>query len=101
MISPAVLKPRSDVFLLDVQTDCRFSFSVRSQKNEMRSGTHLLRPDRVSSREILRCHLWGCPVYVLEAKLQNDQKLPKLNRRARLGQFVGFLDKHSSMVANV
>jgi hypothetical protein len=40
-------------------------------------------------------------VYVLEAKLQNDQKLPKWNRRACLGQFVGFLDKHSSMVANV
>jgi hypothetical protein len=40
-------------------------------------------------------------VYVLEAKLQNDQKLPKWNRRARLGQFVGFLDEHSSMVANV
>jgi len=40
-------------------------------------------------------------VYVLEAKLQNDQKLPKWNRSARLGQFVGFLDEHSSMVSNV
>jgi hypothetical protein len=40
-------------------------------------------------------------VYVLEAKLQNDQKLPKWNRRARLGQFVGFSDEHSSLVANV
>jgi len=40
-------------------------------------------------------------VYVLEAKLQNDQKLPKWNRRAHLGQFVGFSDEHSSMVANV
>jgi hypothetical protein len=40
-------------------------------------------------------------VYVLEAKIQNDQKLPKWNRRARLGQFVGFSDEHSSMVANV
>jgi hypothetical protein len=45
--------------------------------------------------------VWGCPVYVLEAKLQNDQKLPKWNRRARLGQFVGFSDEHSSLVANV
>ncbi len=40
-------------------------------------------------------------MYVLEAKLQNDQKLPKWNRRAHLGQFVGFLDEHSSMVAYV
>ncbi len=40
-------------------------------------------------------------MYVLEAKLQNDQKLPKWNRKACLGKFVGFLDEHSSMVANV
>jgi hypothetical protein len=40
-------------------------------------------------------------VYILEAKLQNDQKLPKWNRRARLGQFIGFSDEHSSLVANV
>ena len=61
----------------------------------------LITKERSDYREILRCHVWGCPVYVLEAKLQNDQKLPKWNRRARLGQFVGFLDEHSSMVANV
>jgi hypothetical protein len=52
-------------------------------------------------KDILHCHVWGCPVYVLEAKLQNDQKLPKWDRRACLGQFVGFLAEHSSMVANV
>jgi hypothetical protein len=45
--------------------------------------------------------VWGFPVFVLEAKLQNDQKLPKWNQRARMGQFVGFSDKHSSLVANV
>jgi hypothetical protein len=61
----------------------------------------LVTKERSDCREILRCHVWGCPVYVLEAKLQNDQKLPKWNRRARLGQFVGFSDEHSSMVANV
>jgi hypothetical protein len=61
----------------------------------------LVTKERSDYREILRCHVWGSPVYVLEAKLQNDQKLPKWNRRARLGQFVGFSDKNSSMVANV
>ncbi len=40
-------------------------------------------------------------MYVLKAKLQNDQKLPKWNRRDHLGQFVGVLDEHSSMVANI
>jgi hypothetical protein len=40
-------------------------------------------------------------VYAHKAKLQKDQKLPKGNRRGRLGQFVGFSDEHSSLVANV
>jgi len=61
----------------------------------------LVTKERSDYREILRYHVWGCPVYVLEAKLSNDQKLPKWNRIARLGQFVGFSDEHSSMVANV
>jgi hypothetical protein len=30
-------------------------------------------------KDLLHCHVWGCPVFVLEAKLQNDQKLPKWN----------------------
>jgi hypothetical protein len=52
-------------------------------------------------KDILRCHVWGCQVYVLNAKLQNDQRLPKWNRRARLGKFVRFSDEHSSLVANI
>jgi hypothetical protein len=45
--------------------------------------------------------VWGCPAIVFEPQLQNDQKLPKWNRRARIGQFLGYLDQHSSLVANV
>jgi len=61
----------------------------------------LLTRSKANHRDILRCHVWGCPVFVLDPKLQNDQKLPKWNRRARMGQFLGFLDEHSSLVANV
>jgi hypothetical protein len=52
-------------------------------------------------KDLLHFHVWGCPVFVLEAKLHNDQKLPKWNQRARMSQFVDFSDKHSSLVANV
>ncbi len=45
--------------------------------------------------------MWGCPAYVLEPKLQNGQKLPKWNRRSHLGQFLGYSDEHSSLVANI
>ena len=40
-------------------------------------------------------------MFVLEAKLQDDQKIPKWNRRSRLGQFLGFSDEHSTLVASV
>ena len=40
-------------------------------------------------------------MFVLDPKLQNGQKLPKWNHRSRLGQFLGFLDEQSSLVALV
>ena len=51
--------------------------------------------------DLLHFHVWGCPVLVLKSKLKNDQNIPKWNRRARVGQFMGFLDEHSSLVENV
>ena len=50
---------------------------------------------------LLRCRVWGCPVFVLEPKFKNDQNLPKWNLRACLGQFWGFSGEHSSLVENV
>jgi hypothetical protein len=47
-------------------------------------------------------HVWGSsPCYVLEVKLQDNCTLPKWNRRARMGQFLGFSNEHSSTVALV
>jgi hypothetical protein len=43
-------------------------------------------------------HVFGCPVYVLDASLQDGKKIPKWSPRARLGLFLGFSDLHSSQV---
>jgi hypothetical protein len=51
---------------------------------------------RSPSAELLQTHVFGCPVYVLDASLQDGKKIPKLNPRARLGLFLGFSDLHSS-----
>ena len=40
-------------------------------------------------------------MYVLEPSVQDGKKLPKWNRRARMGQFLGFSSEHSSTVALV
>ena len=52
-------------------------------------------------RDLLRTHVWGCPVFVLEPRLQDGKKIPKFKKRARMGQFLGFSDEHSSLVARV
>ena len=43
-------------------------------------------------------HVWGCPCYVLDPKLQDGHKLPKWKPRSRRGMFVGFSPRHSSLV---
>ena len=77
----------------------KHSVWVYNRVPNVRSGLtplELITRERSDYKDLLRCHVWGCPVFVLEVKLQNDQKLPKWNRRARMGQFIGFSDEHSS-----
>jgi hypothetical protein len=61
----------------------------------------LITKQKVDHSDLVRSHVWGCPAYVLEPKLQNGQKLPKWNWRSHLGQFLGYSDEHSSLVANI
>ena len=35
---------------------------------------------KTDHRDLLRSHVWGCPTFVLDPKLQNDQKIPKWNK---------------------
>ena len=53
---------------------------------------------RHTDNEICHAHVFGCPVYVLDASLQDGKKIPKWNPRACLGLFLGFSDLHSSLV---
>ena len=51
---------------------------------------------------IEKAHTWGCPVYVLDPKLQDGKKLPKWDPRARRGMYLGVSRNHSSStIANV
>ena len=48
-----------------------------------------------------RLHVWGCPVYVLDPKLQYGKKLPKWNPRTRRGQYLGYSPEHSSLIGRI
>ena len=52
-------------------------------------------------KDLLRARVWGCHAFCLEAKLQDGHKIPKFNCRARMGQFLGFSEEHSTLVACV
>jgi hypothetical protein len=53
---------------------------------------------RAPTEEFHRSHAFGCPVYVLDATLQDGHKIPKWVPRACLGVFLGFSSLHSSQV---
>ena len=48
------------------------------------------------------CHVWGCPVFVLDPKLRKDGvKIPKWAPRSQQGVNMGFSRLHSSLIALV
>ncbi len=53
---------------------------------------------RYPSSELLQTHVFGCPVCVLDASIQDEKKILKWTPWARLGLFLGFSDLHSSQV---
>jgi hypothetical protein len=53
---------------------------------------------RTSDDIFKRAHVFGCPVYVLDAALQDGKKIPKWFPCACLGLFLGFSKMHSSQV---
>lgn len=76
--------------------------------NHLPGKENLLAPMEIFSSSKVPCHdilkrlrIWGCPVYVLDPKLQDGKKLPKWKPRARRGMFLGFSSKHSSTVSKV
>ena len=54
--------------------------------------------NRSSHDELQRAHVFGCPVYMLDPRLVDGDKIPKWNHRARMGMFLGFSHEHSSLV---
>ncbi len=72
--------------------------------NRLPSIDHGLSPNelwsnsRNTSHDLRRTHPFGCPVFVLDPILQDGNKLPKWDDRARRGMFVGFSPSHSSLV---
>ena len=47
---------------------------------------------------LIRAHPFGCPVYILDPRLQDSKKIPKWKMRSRRGIYLGVSKHHSSTV---
>jgi hypothetical protein len=47
---------------------------------------------------LMDLHVWGCPVYVLDSKIQKGKKLPRWAPRSKRGMFLGLSQQHASEV---
>jgi hypothetical protein len=47
---------------------------------------------------LMHVHVWGCPLYVLDPKIQQGQKLPRWEPRSRRGIFLGLSQQRVSEV---
>jgi hypothetical protein len=52
----------------------------------------------VPPHRLLDLHVWGCPLYVLDPKIQQGKKLPRWEPRSRRGIFLGLSQQHASEV---
>jgi len=52
----------------------------------------------VPRQSLRNLHVWGCPVYVLDPKLQDGGHIPKFEPRSRMGLNLGWSPLHASSV---
>jgi hypothetical protein len=55
----------------------------------------------IPRHRLMDTHVWGCPVYILDPKVQQGQKLPRWQPRSRQGIFMGLSKQHTSEVPQV
>jgi hypothetical protein len=87
------LWPSATKYAVDLHNSLRRNNSMSPSELFSKSKDHASRaPDM---------RTWGCPVYVLDAKLQDGVKLPKWDPRTRRGAFLGWSAQHASNAALV
>jgi hypothetical protein len=90
----------------DREVVCEFD-GCENRRGACLTPKNNLAPIEIFTRQMTNCEfirrakVFGCPVYVLEPRLQDGKKIPKWEPRARRAQFLGFSKEHSSLSALV
>ena len=78
-----------------------FLFNRTPSMTNGHSPLERLTQRRSDNKDLLRAKVFGCPAFVLDARLQDGKKIPKFDKRARCGQFLGFSPETSTLVGLV
>ena len=104
----AALRYPEDTLSTDLwPTAMDYAVWVYNRTPDMQSGLSAIEIWSSSSFEpvsetLRNCHVWGCPTYFLEPKLQKPGlKIPKWASRSRRGFNMGFSKMHSTQVGLV
>ena len=108
MLMQAALRCTEDTLSNDIWPMATYyDICVYNQIPDMQSGLSAIEIWSRSrfepvSETLSNCHVWGCPTYVLEPKLQKPGvKIPKWAPRSRRGVNMGFSKMHSTQVGLV
>lgn len=72
--------------------------NLPNSKTRISPFEHFTGTSATNHHHLQRLHVFGCPVYVLDPKLQDGKKLPKWSRRSRRGIYLGISRIHSTTV---
>jgi hypothetical protein len=61
----------------------------------------ILTGSTVPRRRLLDYHVWGCPAYVMDPKMQSGKKIPRWEPQFGRGMFMGLIRQHASEVPRV
>jgi hypothetical protein len=61
----------------------------------------LLTQTKFERLKLMDLHVWGCPTYILDPKIQDGKSLPRWQVRSRRAQYMGSSSVHASTVPNV
>ena len=78
-----------------------FLWNALPDKSTGLSPLELFADATMDHSHLRQAHVWGCPVFVLDPRLQDGKRIPKWTRRARQGQYLGNSTAHGSNIALV
>jgi hypothetical protein len=88
----------ANLWPLALSYSCWLHNHTPSRRGDGQSPMELFCGVKMSCQHLCRARVWGCPVYVLDPRLQDGKKIPKWHAKARQGQFLGFSPLHSTSV---